>query len=329
MQKLTKDRIVLIIPYYGSMPPYFDLWKNSAEANHEITFLIVTDLKVPVKKSSNIKVLKMSFDTLKNRIANMLKMKIKLNAPYKLCDYKPAYGLLFYDEIKKFDFWGFCDMDLIFGNIASFIDDEILNRYDKISFHGHFCLMRNCEKMNTLFQNSYSRVLDFRHAFSTNYSCHFDENGTIAWPQNETQIRCYMEAKFVDPKWDSYELICCGNLSECCAIYENGKLTFVNLKKRKEQEIMYIHLQKRKMYGDKQIHGQKFAILRNEFINITEEISHDQIIDELSLKEVDEVKKEQFFKDVREKRKKQVITNLLTVAIRFRINRYRYSWKSR
>lgn len=59
MQKLTKDRIVLIIPYYGSMPPYFDLWKNSAEANHEITFLIVTDLKVPVKKSSNIKVLKM------------------------------------------------------------------------------------------------------------------------------------------------------------------------------------------------------------------------------------------------------------------------------
>lgn len=65
MQKLTKDRIVLIIPYYGSMPPYFDLWKNSAEANHEITFLIVTDLKVPVKKSSNIKVLKMSFDTLK------------------------------------------------------------------------------------------------------------------------------------------------------------------------------------------------------------------------------------------------------------------------
>lgn len=44
MQKLTKDRIVLIIPYYGSMPPYFDLWKNSAEANHEITFLIVTDL---------------------------------------------------------------------------------------------------------------------------------------------------------------------------------------------------------------------------------------------------------------------------------------------
>lgn len=57
---------------------------------------------------------------------------------------------------------------------------------------------------------------------------------------------------------------------------------------------MYIHLQKRKMYGDKQIHGQKFAILRNEFINITEEISHDQIIDELSLKEVDEVKKNNF-----------------------------------
>ena len=73
----------------------------------------------------------------------------------------------------------------------------------------------------------------------------------------------------------------------------------------------------------------QIAILRNEFINITEEISHDQIIDELSLKEVDEVKKEQFFKDVREKRKKQVITNLLTGAIRFRINRYRYSWKSR
>lgn len=111
MQKLTKDRIVLIIPYYGSMPPYFDLWKNSAEANHEITFLIVTDLKVPVKKSSNIKVLKMSFDTLKNRIANMLKMKIKLNAPYN-------YVII---SLRMDYFFTMKSKSLIFGDFVTWI----------------------------------------------------------------------------------------------------------------------------------------------------------------------------------------------------------------
>ena len=134
MQKLTKDRIVLIIPYYGSMPPYFDLWKNSAEANHEITFLIVTDLKVPVKKSSNIKVLKMSFDTLKNRIANMLKMKIKLNAPYKLCDYKPAYGYICEQWLEGYDYWGHCDCDLIFGDLSP-VEHILSEGYDLSLIH--------------------------------------------------------------------------------------------------------------------------------------------------------------------------------------------------
>jgi len=32
-------------------------------------------------------------------------------------------------------FWGYCDIDLIFGNIRAFMTDELLNEYDIIKSH--------------------------------------------------------------------------------------------------------------------------------------------------------------------------------------------------
>ena len=35
---------------------------------------------------------------------------------YKLTDFKPAYGEIFQDYIIQYDFWGFTDIDLIYGD---------------------------------------------------------------------------------------------------------------------------------------------------------------------------------------------------------------------
>ena len=45
-----------------------------------------------------------------------------VNSPYKLCDYKPVYGLIFDEDLQDYDFWGHCDVDLIFGDIRKFIN---------------------------------------------------------------------------------------------------------------------------------------------------------------------------------------------------------------
>ena len=50
----------------------------------------------------------------------------------------------------EYDFWGYCDIDLIFGNIRKFITDDILDKYDKILSRGHFTLFRNKDSINTI-----------------------------------------------------------------------------------------------------------------------------------------------------------------------------------
>ena len=42
----------------------------------------------------------MTFESLRNRIQKLYDFKISLEKPYKLCDYKPAYGEIFKPEIS-------------------------------------------------------------------------------------------------------------------------------------------------------------------------------------------------------------------------------------
>lgn len=43
-----------------------------------------------------------------------------------MCDYKPTYGLAFKKWLGKYDFWGYCDFDLLLGNLRKFFTDEVL-----------------------------------------------------------------------------------------------------------------------------------------------------------------------------------------------------------
>lgn len=92
-----------------------------------------------------------------NQLAGkQLDLELSIRNPYKLCDLKPAYGLIFHDYLKDYDFWGYGDIDLIYGRIFDFISDKKLNEYDIISNHsdfiaGHFCLLRNKPEITRLF----------------------------------------------------------------------------------------------------------------------------------------------------------------------------------
>ncbi len=66
--------------------------------------------------------------------------------PYKLCDLRPFYGYVHKDLLETYDFWGFGDLDLLWGDIKKFCADKILDRKDVFSTHadrvsGHFALI--------------------------------------------------------------------------------------------------------------------------------------------------------------------------------------------
>jgi hypothetical protein len=143
--------IALVIPYFGKLPSSFSYWLASAKWNPTIDFLLWTDDRTPFDYPPNVKVRYCSFGEIKAKAQRCFDFEISLDFSYKLCDYKPAYGLIFEEELKGYDFWGHCDIDLVWGNLRRFITEKVLEENDKILEHGHLTLYRNTQTENRRF----------------------------------------------------------------------------------------------------------------------------------------------------------------------------------
>lgn len=315
------NKVVFLIPYFGRIPDYFHLWLRSAEANPQFTFFLYTDLPFPVSSNSNVQIKRISFAQLQDKVRWKLGKSCVLKDPYKLCDYKPAYGELFAEDIQDFDFWGFCDVDLILGHLQHFISEELLATSDKLFDLGHFCIMRNNNKMNSLYKLKYPNVLDFAYTSRTNYCCHFDENGAIAYaPNYDTSIRFYTAWPFFDVPINQYKMLHDG--VEVYAVWENGVLTLNSIDGGFTKEIMYIHLQKRKMTGIESVDDDAIVVARDAFYS-------KQDIEYLKTEQINPDKEQSFFDTSKERRKKEIVRNFMNGALCFRFYRLVYGWKQR
>ena len=76
----------------------------------------------------NVAVQRCEFGDLAKRIWSLFDFEISLERPYKLCDFRPAFGEIFADELAGYDFWGHSDLDLIFGQIREHLLGHGLRR---------------------------------------------------------------------------------------------------------------------------------------------------------------------------------------------------------
>lgn len=122
----------------------------------------------------------MTFDELRERIQRMFDFPISLSEPYKLCDYKPAYGDIFEKEIEGYEWFGWCDIDLIWGDLYSFIGKYLSDeKNEKILEHGHCTLLRNNARMRTMYKERVEGIMSYDEVFRTNQSMYFDEHGPL------------------------------------------------------------------------------------------------------------------------------------------------------
>lgn len=151
-------KICIIIPYYGPWPDWFDYFLKSCMYNPSFNWVILSSNSIQSSVPENVHFINISLHELSLLIKRELGIIPQINHPYKLVDFKPAFGLIFRQELTNYEFWGYSDIDLIYGNIARFITYDITENYDIISpsknfIPGHFALYRNIPKINTLFKN--------------------------------------------------------------------------------------------------------------------------------------------------------------------------------
>lgn len=171
-----ENKILLLTCYYGKFPWYFPYFLYSCAYNPSVDFVIISDNHYEHKLPGNVAIINLPWEEIKNRIGRRLGLHDQIEFPYKLCDFKPAYGFIFPELIKDYDFWGHGDIDMIFGNIRRFITNEVLNNHDLINVRhdllaGYFTLFKNCSKMNELFRCS----KDYKRVFTSSNYCNFDE----------------------------------------------------------------------------------------------------------------------------------------------------------
>ncbi|WP_430817687.1 DUF6625 family protein [Carboxylicivirga sp. RSCT41] len=278
MNNNKQSKICLTAFYFGKFNNYFKLWLNSCKFNNSIDFILFTDVKEEYDYPPNVKRRLYTFDEFSDIFKKHFDFPISLKDAYHVCDYVPAFGDIFHEEFLDYDFWGHCDMDLIFGDIRSFIPENILFLYDKISWRGHFSLYKNNPEINKVYQSEYYNTKLYKTIFSnpTNSLFAFEEN-EINNILEEKGYKIYKGLYFADLKTctNNFEMMHFSKSfqkknKDQIFEFSNGKLLrhFVIEDKLETEEMMYIHFLKRPMDIERSFGNQDhYIIVPNRFIN--------------------------------------------------------------
>ena len=148
-------KCVFILPYFGKFNDYFNLFLKSCEKNAKYNWLIFTDDIKKYNYPSNVSVIYTTFDEIKECFKNKIGFEISLPSPYKLCDFKPTYGLVFEEYIQEYEYWGHCDCDVIFGNLDKILSPLLNEGFDKLFAAGHLTIYKNTLENNRRFLQDY------------------------------------------------------------------------------------------------------------------------------------------------------------------------------
>lgn len=252
-----------------------DLFFKSCEKNTNFKFIILTDDKRNFEHPSNVEIIKLSFENMKKRIQSKFDFKIKLEKPYKLCDFRPAFGYIFDDIFKECEYWGYCDLDMIFGNLRKYLPART---YDKISYLGPLSLYRNSEDINKAFMlNGYCKF-NYKGIFQSNVNFGFDEIGKYGinsilkkhnytiyeYQKNVADLNCILEGMNVTSGHSGHYTT---DVAERIFRFKDGKIFEYKIMDNRveKKEYAYLHFQKRKM--DYNINNSKdsFIILHHSF----------------------------------------------------------------
>jgi len=155
----VRHKIAVLIAYFGNWPEWMNFFVESCRANRSIDWFIFGDSDPPENRAANVHHMRIGFDDYVALLSDRLGQPLNITRPYKLCDYKPTLAFVHRDLVASYDFVGFGDIDVIYGDLRAFHDDETLSRYDVLSTHrdrvsGHYCLMRNTPEVTMAFRKA-------------------------------------------------------------------------------------------------------------------------------------------------------------------------------
>jgi hypothetical protein len=168
-------KIIFLMPYFGRFPEWFELYLESCRWNSTIDWLFFTDCAIPDNAPVNVRFVHISFEEYQHLVSDRLGISFKTNSSYTICNLRPAYGFIHQEHLNGYDYFGFGDIDVIYGNLRAFYTDDVLC-YNTLSTHrdrvsGHLFLMKNNEQ----WVNAFRRIPDWQNLMSQPINVPMDE----------------------------------------------------------------------------------------------------------------------------------------------------------
>jgi hypothetical protein len=224
----------------------------SAAANPSVDIALISDRKISVHVPSNVHVIEISRGQLAAKFEATLGIKLGEFGGHKLCDFRPFFGLIFAELVGKYEFWGFCDIDIMFGNLSKVVNEDFLSTVDVFTacdrqIVGHFTIVRNLKWTNELCyeisdwkyslaetENTMLDEMPFYNAISSSSRCRL-----VQPKQFDMEIR-QSPCKFGVTFGFRGEIAFSANEQFGVARWCNGS-TFLQMPGRAEVEVLYIH----------------------------------------------------------------------------------------
>ena len=256
-----KNKYCVIGIYFGHLRKDFPLWLKSCETNNDIDFILVTDADIShYNIPTNVTIYHSTLEQVRNLATSKLGFEVCIDTPYKLCDFKPTFGIIFEDLISDYKYWGHCDFDLMFGRIGYFTQFYNIENYIHFLTQGHLSFYRNIPELKE-FLNLDGSYVNANKVFRSNKNYAFDENYGIGSIYCKNQIPQFTKNIYADlspifsrmRRSPYYPLDAIPkDYNNQLFIWKSGKAIwlYVENEEIKEEEVLYIHYQKRHLTID-------------------------------------------------------------------------------
>ena len=248
------SKILLLCVYFGPFPSWFPTFLISCRYNPKVEWLVISDNDAPPHAPDNVKFRKTNLDAFNRLVSQKLELDVRFTSEnlYKLVDLKTALGKVFEEDTEGYDFWGHCDLDIIWGNIEGFIEPALLERFDIVTsrpgkISGHFCIYKNIPELRTL----YACIPNFAEMIQNQTCCRITEPHFTAYLEKQrkaarfrrltdwfTKTSTFSPTVFWDVMWSTpgREQKLVGDSWDQGLLWKQGRAFTIGGK-----EVMYLH----------------------------------------------------------------------------------------
>jgi hypothetical protein len=215
---------------------------------------VVTDAELSTFAiPGNVQVIQSTLEDIKKIFRKAIEIDIKLDEPYKLCDYKPLYWILADHFHIRYDYWGHCDIDLLFGDLQKFLAEAKFHTVNRCFGLGHLSIYKNSPLAKLAFTLP-KTSLNWKHVYTSSTNLGFDEHYGVNQIWKRYKLG-YLEDESVvadiDPGIRRLSLTSISENSRNQLFFWHGGKVFQGYydarEKWRTKEYAYIHFQKRQL----------------------------------------------------------------------------------